>query len=946
MITKEQAYKTLKKLVERFDDHIDTYKKGFYNETQTRVDYINPFFKALGWDIDNEQGLAEAYREVIHEDKIKIGKTTKAPDYCFTVYGQRKFFVDAKKPSINIKSDISPAYQVRRYGWSARLPIAIVTDFEEFSIYDCSKKPNQNDRSSVARIQYLTYKDYLKEFDFIWETFSKERILKGSFDKFVQSDTKKRGTATVDNEFLKEIDEWRKYLATTIALRNSTLSEDEINYAVQKTIDRILFLRICEDRGVEQYGNLKNAIKKGDLYKNLFEFFHIADEKYNSGLFNFKEDNITPNLIIDNKVIKNIVQELYYPRSPFEFSVLPADILGSVYEQFLGKTIRLTKAHQAKIEEKPEVRKAGGVYYTPKYIVDYIVENTVGKLLSGKTPKQAESIKICDPACGSGSFLIGAYQYLLDWHLKYYIDNPQKKKKDGPVTPDGNLTTAEKKRILINNIYGVDIDPQAAEVTKLNLLLKALEGETQASISKQLTFFNERVLPNLGDNIKCGNSLIGNDFYDNQLDLFREQIKKINAFDWENGFPEIFKQGGFDAVIGNPPYRMVQPHNTPEDILRYFKNNYSVAEFKIDLFHIFTQKGISILKNSGIFGFIIPSSILNNVYAKTLREWILNSTRICKISITKEKVFTDADVYSLVIIAEKESSENKRMQNLIKTSLELERAKFNSDLNYSIVKQMRFTRTLGKIWNILINENNADLILKIQNNCNSLSDIAQINRGLITGNKKKYFSNRKENDKYVQILAGGDVYRYLSNEPSQYVLFEKPLRSGGCWDPNVHFAEHKLLIRQIGTKPTATLIKNPIAVTGNIFTIKTDSLGIEKFILGILNSKLIEYFWKIMFTDFKNSFPQVTIFSLNQIPIVKIDFNDNINKTIRNNIIKLVDNLLNLNKELQKTKLDTQRKQLQRAIDHSEKKIDELVYGLYGLTEEEIEIIGQSNYRI
>ena len=192
MITKEKAYKTLEKLIERFDDHIEEYKKGHYNETQTRVDYINPFFKALGWDIDNEQGLAEAYREVIHEDKIKIGKTTKAPDYCFTVYGQRKFFVDAKKPSVNIKSDISPAYQVRRYGWSARLPIAIVTDFEEFSIYDCSKKPNQNDRSSVARIQYLTYKNYLKEFDFIWETFSKDRILKGSFDKFVQSDTKKK----------------------------------------------------------------------------------------------------------------------------------------------------------------------------------------------------------------------------------------------------------------------------------------------------------------------------------------------------------------------------------------------------------------------------------------------------------------------------------------------------------------------------------------------------------------------------------------------------------------------------------------------------------------------------------------------------------------------------------------------------------------------------------
>ncbi|MCH7658946.1 MAG: N-6 DNA methylase [Bacteroidetes bacterium] len=660
MITKEQAYKTLEKLIERFDDHIEEYKRGHYNETQTRVDYINPFFKALGWDIDNEQGLAEAYREVIHEDKIKIGKTTKAPDYCFTVYGQRKFFVDAKKPSINIKDDISPAYQVRRYGWSARLPIAIVTDFEEFSIYDCSKKPNQNDRSSVARIQYLTYKDYLKEFDFIWETFSKDRILKGSFDKFVQSDTKKRGTATVDNEFLKEIDEWRKYLATTIALRNATLSEDEINYAVQKIIDRILFLRICEDRGVEQYGNLNNAIKKGDLYKNLFELFHIADKKYNSGLFDFNEDKITPNLIIDNKVIKNIIQELYYPRSPFEFSVLPADILGSVYEQFLGKTIRLTKAHHAKIEEKPEVRKAGGVYYTPKYIVDYIVENTVGKLIEGKTPKQIEKIKICDPACGSGSFLIGAYQYLLDWHLKYYIDNPPRKKKDNPVTPDGNLTTAEKKRILVNNIFGVDIDAQAVEVTKLNLLLKALEGETQASISKQLTFFNERVLPNLGDNIKCGNSLIGNDFYDNQLDLFPNQIKKINAFDWETAFLDIFKNGGFDVVIGNPPYIRIQTLNefSPDSVDFYRINYNSASKGNYDIYVLFIEKGLQLLNKKGKLGYILPHKFFNSQYGEPIRKLLTDGKHLDSVvHFGSEQIFKEASTYTCLLFLTKSANE-------------------------------------------------------------------------------------------------------------------------------------------------------------------------------------------------------------------------------------------------------------------------------------------------
>lgn len=199
------------------------------------------------------------------------------------------------------------------------------------------------------------------------------------------------------------------------------LDEDEINFAVQQTIDRIIFLRIAEDRSVEPYGNLKHSLGHGEYYQNLFEQFRKADEKYNSGLFDFHKDRICEHLKIDNKIIKTLVNELYYPECPYEFSVLSVEILGSAYEQFLGKVIRITPAHHAKIEEKPEVRKAGGVYYTPQYIVEYIVKNTVGKLIDGKTPEEASNIKIVDPACGSGSFLIGAYQYLLDWHKNHYI---------------------------------------------------------------------------------------------------------------------------------------------------------------------------------------------------------------------------------------------------------------------------------------------------------------------------------------------------------------------------------------------------------------------------------------------------------------------------------------------------------------------------------------------
>ena len=965
MITKEQAYKTLEKLVERFDDHIDTYKKGYYNETQTRVDYINPFFKALGWDIDNEQGLAEAYREVIHEDKIKIGGTTKAPDYCFTVYGQRKFFVDAKKPSINIKGDISPAYQVRRYGWSAKLPIAIVTDFEEFSIYDCSKKPNQNDRSSVARIQYLKYNDYLKEFDFIWETFSKERILKGSFDKFVQSDTKKRGTATVDNEFLKEIEEWRKYLATTIALRNKTLTEDEVNFAVQKIIDRILFLRICEDRGVEQYANLKNTIKKGDLYKNLFELFHIADEKYNSGLFDFKQDTITANLIIDNKVIKNIVQELYYPLSPFEFSVFPADILGSVYEQFLGKTIRLTKAHHAKIEEKPEVRKAGGVYYTPKYIVDYIVENTIGKLLKspleggkgGITPKQVEKIRICDPACGSGSFLIGAYQCLLDWHLKYYTDlpalklrqagNPSKKKKDNPLTPDSNLTTAEKKRILLNNIYGVDIDPQAVEVTKLNLLLKALEGETQASISKQLTFFNERVLPNLGDNIKCGNSLIGNDFYDNQLDLFPEQIKKINAFDWENGFAEIFKQGGFDAVIGNPPW--VDIKGLEKTQVEYYFSMYQSTANRINLYAIFIEKSLQILKDKGSFGFIIPNSILYQSSYKKLRQLILKNFYISNLIRMPDNTFEDVKAESLVIVIDKKKCKSEKIECIIydRKDYITKIAKENA-LDYKKLDQQEWFNNAFSVFDIFTDENVTKLLKKIEKDKILLENICEFTLGVTPYDKYKghtpeqiknkvFHSNHKKDKTFKKLLAGADVTRYFVNwNGTQYLSYGVWL---GAPREQKFFLRERILVRQIVSgnplRIYAGYTEEELYNTQSIFNIilKEGANYDIKFILAVMNSKLINFYHSNKYLDLsKNLFQKILIQNCKKFPIPETKSNEK-------NIVKLVDNLLKLNKEFQKTKLETQRQQIQRVIDHSERKIDELVYGLYGLSKEEIGII-------
>src|SRR6266480_3943517 len=268
---------TVLELIDRCDRNRSAYRSEHYNEARLRIEFVNPFFEALGWDISNRQGYAEAYKDVIYEDAIKIGGATKAPDYCFRIGGTRKFFVEAKKPAINLKEASEPAFQLRRYAWSAKLPLSILTDFEEFVVYDCRVKPDRDDKPTTARIKYFTYADYLARWDEITSIFSKDAILKGSFDSYAEATKGKRGTAEVDAAFLQEIESWREMLAHQLALRNKNLTQRELNFAVQMTIDRIIFLRICEDRGVEEYERLKALLTGTQVYPRVCNLFQEAD---------------------------------------------------------------------------------------------------------------------------------------------------------------------------------------------------------------------------------------------------------------------------------------------------------------------------------------------------------------------------------------------------------------------------------------------------------------------------------------------------------------------------------------------------------------------------------------------------------------------------------------------------------------------------------------------
>lgn len=653
-------------LVERFEANLDSYRSGAYNETLLRRDFLDPFFKALGWDIDNSQGYAEAYREVVHEDAIKIGGATKAPDYSFRIGGRRIFFLEAKKPSVVIKDDPAPAYQLRRYAWSANLPLSILSDFEEFAVYDCRIKPAPGDKPAKGRILYLTFRDYLDRWDEIAGNFSRDAVLKGSFDRYANTAKGKRGTTGVDGDFLVQIEGWRETLAKNVALRNPGIPVRDLNFAVQATIDRIVFLRICEDRGIEPLNRLQGLTNGTGIYARLVHVFREADDRYNSGLFHFRAekgrpgspDEFTLGLKVDDKVLKELILGLYYPESPYEFSVLPADILGQVYERFLGKVIRLTAGGQAKVEEKPEVKKAGGVYYTPTYIVDYIVKQTVGRLCEGKAPRDVAKLRILDPACGSGSFLIGAYQYLLDWHLKWYANNdPEKhaKGKEPKIYRAGDgwrLTAAERKRILTNNIFGVDIDAQAVEVSKLSLLLKVLEGETDESLNAQMKLFHERALPDLDGNIKCGNSLIGPDFFDGRLDLDEDERRRINAFDWQAEFPQVFKAGGFDAVIGNPPYIRIQTMKewAPLEVEFYKERYLAAGKGNYDIYVVFVERGLQLLNTTGRLGFILPHKFFNAQYGEPLRGMVAAGEHLAQVvHFGHQQVFEAATTYTCLL---------------------------------------------------------------------------------------------------------------------------------------------------------------------------------------------------------------------------------------------------------------------------------------------------------
>jgi len=1011
-------------LVERFARNQDQYTRPSYNETQVRREFLDPLFKALGWDVDNEQGYAEAYKDVIHEDAIKVGRTTKAPDYSFRIGGRRVFFLEAKKPSLHLKDADEAAFQLRRYGWSAKLPLSLLSNFAELHVYDCRSKPVRGDKASHSRILVFAYEDYPDRWAELAGLFGKEAVLRGSLDAFAQARHVKKGTAAVDAAFLAEIERWRELLARNFALRNPGLSSRELNFAVQQTIDRIIFLRIAEDRGLEPYAQLQALLNGDRVYPRLFALFQQADDRYNSGLFHFQEekcrsddrDTLTPFLNLDDKILKDILKNLYYPDSPYEFSVLPADLLGQVYEQFLGKVIRLTPGHRAVVELKPEVRKAGGVYYTPTYIVDYIVRQTVGRLLAEKkiSPRTALKLRVLDPACGSGSFLLGAYQYLLDWHLEQYRTDPNKwaRGKQPRLYQAARglwkLTINERKRILLDHIYGVDLDPQAVEVTKLSLLLKVLEGEDEQSMG-QLKLFHERALPDLGRNIKCGNSLIGPDFFRGRLNLIPDDdLARLNPFDWPREFPEIMAAGGFDVVIGNPPYIRIQTMKewAPLEVELYKEHYASARQGNYDIYVVFVERGLQLLHEQGRLGFILPHKFFNAQYGEPLRRLLSQGRCLADVvHFGDQQVFAGATTYTCLLFLNKSGTDTCRVSKV--TDLNAWRRDGQAEAGAIPTASLGYGE-----WHFAIGRG-ADLFEKLRQMPVKLGDISHLFVGVQTDADDVYILEQLkinnennlvlckskqtgiehwfENVHLKPLLKGSlNIKRYFYKNLNKRLIFPYEIIDGKSvlinpedynkkypltWEYLIKNRK-RLIERNKGKlgqnwygyvyKKNHTRFSSPKILTPSIakyscFAFDNDgkyffvgsggggggAYGITLidnnvnylYVLGLLNSNLLNAFLKSIATPFRGGYFATNKQYLENLPIRLIDFTDPADAARHDRMVALVEEMQDLHQRLAAASLPQDRERLRRRIEATDQEIDALVYELYDLTPAEIALV-------
>lgn len=687
----------LSKIVDRFKLNISFYKnaKNAYNEHSCRIEYIDPFLKILGWDVSNEKGLAPQYREVIAEN---YSSRTDRPDYTITLRGVPKFFVEAKKPSVDIISDNEPAFQIRKYGWNAKHRIAVLTNFEYLVIYDTCHIAHKDDGCAVARYRLYHYSEYLEKFSEISSLISRDVVYSGEFDLYLDENFPAIGgyTQQVDTLFLSQINEWRVALSNELYEKGGRYKSLEVlNDVVQEFINQIVFLRICEDKNLPLYHKLRDTITDfAQLKVKLEELFRSADKRYNSGLFS--GEDIIFDLSCD--VIKNMIEGLYYPQSPYLFKIIEPNLLGKIYEMFLTEQLMLLDNNMIGLCRKKDCQNRS-VVTTPTEIVKYMVEKTLSKICAGKTPREILNIRIADIACGSGIFLEEAFSFLQNYCIQWYISHDQVEHLVEIGVDLYKLPLLEKKEILCSCIYGIDIDIHAVEVAKFSLLIKLIENETAPSVAQIVP-----ILPDLSCNIHFCNSLVS---YDELTGIsgFDSQIIDISPFDWN----EINDGKGFDAIIGNPPYVNTEGMHAllPSIEVEVYKKKYKTSYKQFDKYFIFIEQALNKIKESGLVCYIVPNKFFKIGAGEKLRNLIAKNCMLISLDdFGDAQLFEDKTIYSSIILLSKEIQptflySSVDSANKLWSGEKISSIKFNSDvlnkLPWRLTTDFEFLTMLQKL---------------------------------------------------------------------------------------------------------------------------------------------------------------------------------------------------------------------------------------------------------
>lgn len=991
----------INELIELFSKNREEYCSPSYqyNETQARTDFISPLIELLGWDVYNKEKKSIELRDVFEEATVEVGeeRQSKKPDYEIRAGGRRKFFIEAKKPSVDILKSKSAAFQARRYGFSAGLSISVLTNFRDLVIYDCRHLPKEEDEPHVARIAHYSIENYSEKFPEISSLLSKSSVLSGEFDKKFSLEETHTGTSSFDKHFLNQVRSWRIRLAESILAKNPSISDGEINYIVQIFISRIIFLRICEDRDIEKYSTLKQ-LSGDNSYQSFLETIQKADSFYDSGLFDLVVEGKL-NIIIDDSVLNSILDELYYPQSPYTFAVVEASVLGEIYEIFLGEHIEIVSG-AINIIIKPEVRESGGVVPTPQHIVKKMINSSLGEHLKGKSPGEVSKFTVADICCGSGIFLLGAFECLCNHYLNWHIENNNKEKfiNDGSGTP--RLAFSEKREILIRHIRGVDIDADAVEIAKLSLFLKLIENETLESLIQYHKESKEKILPQLDKIIMFGNSLIDTDMIDQTTDGTSDFL---GEFDWEEEFEDDFKNGGFDFIVGNPPYIRIQKmvSYSPQEVAIFQHKDSPYRSSKSGLFDkyfLFVERSLELINEHGKLSLIIPHKFMSTKNGSALREVLTARSQLKEIThFGAQQVFgQDASNYTCIIYLDKEGVNKTQINKIPSLNDWIYLDKTDSTLKDT-------TDFTGAPWSFDTHEI-SEIFTKVKNyGYQKLSDIADIFVGVQTSKDPIYiFEPTSETDDCYELATSSGTWK-IEKSITRPCLHDVPLEAfskpaankriifpynisnnkahliqpdilsssyPGCYEYLLHhkneledrnitggklserqwyqygrsqsltkFTGNKIILPILSKAPKYSYDDSNIVVTGGgngpyyLIRAKNGSNQNLNFILAALCHPLSEALVRSKTSVFRGGYYSHGKQFIEDIPIPEAS------DSLKNEVSSIASELVLLNDKIYRSTLPKEIAILERQAKQKHKKINAILNGLFGITSDECTLL-------